>query len=79
MVMTNKAQSFLEKITTAVRCFFNRSIPPEAIIQRKQEELAAIQAEGQAAAQRREKLRWGDDGGAPVDNAGVHAPLGGKR
>lgn len=77
--MTTPPNHLWERITTTVRCFFNRSIPPEAILKRKQEELAAIQAEGSKAAHRREKLRWEDEGGAVAETTGVHAPLGAKR
>lgn len=79
MGMTTHQKNLWERMTTAVRCFFNRSVPPETILERKQQELAAKQAEGPQAAQRRDKLRWGDEGGAVTDGTGVHAPLGAKR
>ena len=76
--MTTANKTLWERMTTAVRCFFNRSVPPETIMERKQQELAAVQAEGAKAAQRRDKLRWGDEG--PVaDTHGGGAPVGVRR
>lgn len=76
--MTTQQKTLWERITTAVRCFFNRSVPPETIMERKQQELAAVQAEGPKEAQRRDKLRWGDEG--PVaDTTGMGTPVGSKR